>query len=151
WSSRVPARGRGGPTPSTPPTTADPRGSEMTRTHDPLTRATAAAALAVALLSLFVSLSDTSPARTQPAGAVAAKAKAKPKKKSKSKAMPLPSLKPKPYGILRLSKAKKFPSSVIPKVAAAKAADTLGGAKREDLALNCPGDTADLGTWCLQT
>ncbi|HEY6760004.1 MAG TPA: hypothetical protein VI318_10950 [Baekduia sp.] len=125
----------------------------MPTTHDTLTRAMASAALAVALLSLFISLSDNSPARGKPdalASAHVAKARAK-TKKSKSKLPKLPSLTPKPYGVLRLSKGKHFPASVIPKVAAAKAADTVGGARREDLALNCPGDTADLGTWCLQT
>jgi hypothetical protein len=120
-----------------------------TATYDPLTRAMAAAALAVALLALFISLSTNSTARTAPAQAQAAKARAKARKKTKS--MPLPSLSPKPYGVLRLSKAKRFPASVIPKVASARAADTLGGARRQDLALNCPSDTADLGTWCLQT
>lgn len=108
---------------------------------DPLTRMLAAAALAIALISLFVSLGGSSTA------APPTKAKAK-------KTVKLPksaSLTPKPYGIQRLTKAKKFPSKVIPKVASAKAADTLGGAKRTDLVLNCPGDTADLGTWCLQT
>jgi hypothetical protein len=109
----------------------------------------AAAALAVALLALFISLSTNSPARQAPAYAQAHAARAKARKRSK--AMPLPSLSPKPYGILRLSRTKKFPASVIPKVAAARTADTLGGAKRQDLALNCPSDTADLGTWCLQT
>jgi hypothetical protein len=104
---------------------------------DPLTRMLAAAALAIALIALFVSLGGSSSAAT--------------KKKPVKKALPAASITPKPYGLLRLTKAKKFPAKVIPKVAAAKAADTLGGAKRADLALNCPGDTADLGTWCLQT
>jgi hypothetical protein len=114
------------------------------QTADPVTRLLAAAALAVSLIALFVSLGGSSTAAPPPS-----KAKDKPKKTTK-----LPksaSLSPKPYGILRLSKSKKFPASVIPKVSSAKSADTLGGAKRTDLALNCPGDTADLGTWCLQT
>ncbi len=115
---------------------------------DPLTRMLAAAALAVALIALFVSLGGSSSAAPQSASAQAAKTKAK---KKATKKLPTASLTPKPYGLLRLTKAKKFPAKVIPKVAAAKAADTLGGAKRADLALNCPGDTADLGTWCLQT
>ncbi|HWI73588.1 MAG TPA: hypothetical protein VNT55_16645 [Baekduia sp.] len=111
-------------------------------TADPLTRAFAGAALVIALIALFVSLGDSSPAAP---AATAAKAK------KKTIMLPTASLTPKPYGILRLSKAKKFPAKVIPKVATAKAADTVGGATRQDLALNCPGDTADLGTWCLQT
>jgi hypothetical protein len=114
---------------------------------DPLTRVLAAAALAIALLALFVALGDNSSAAPQGATASAAKAKHKPK----AKKLPLPSLTPKPYGLLRLTKAKKFPAKAIPKVTAAKTADKVGGATRQDLALNCPGDTADLGTWCLQT
>jgi hypothetical protein len=110
-------------------------------TADPLTRLLAAAAMAIALIALFVSLGGSSTAAPP----------AKAKKKATVKLPQSASLTPKPYGILRLSKARKFPAKVIPKVAAAKAADTLGGAKRADLVLNCPGDTADLGTWCLQT
>jgi hypothetical protein len=105
---------------------------------DPLTRCLSAAALGVALLALFVALGGSSAAAPPPA-------------KKKTITLPSASLTPKPYGLLRLSTAKKFPAKVIPKVAAAKAADTVGGATRQDLALNCPGDTADLGTWCLQT
>jgi hypothetical protein len=77
----------------------------------------------------------------------------KPPAKQQSKAtkkLPAASLTPKPYGLLRLSKAKRFPAKVIPKVAEAKAADTVGGASREDLQLICPKETVDLGTWCLQ-
>ncbi|HET6506116.1 MAG TPA: hypothetical protein VFG42_04965 [Baekduia sp.] len=102
---------------------------------DPLTRLLAGAALAISLIALFVSLGSSSTA-------------------APPQTVKLPtaaSLTPKPYGIQRLTKAKRFPAKVIPKVAAAKRADTLGGAKRQDLVLNCPGDTADLGTWCLQT
>ncbi len=112
----------------------------MTTHADPLTRLLASAALAISLIALFVSLGGSSTA-APPAAA-------------KKKTVKLPknaSLKPTPYGILRLTKAKKYPASVIPKVAAAKRADTLAGATRQDLALNCPADTADLGTWCLQT
>jgi hypothetical protein len=108
---------------------------------DPLTRLLASAALGVALVALFVSLGGSSSAAPP----------AKAKHKTASATRPAASLSPKPYGLLRLSKLKRFPASVIPKVAAAKSADKLGGATRQDLALNCPGDTADLGTWCLQT
>jgi hypothetical protein len=112
---------------------------------DPLTRALAAAALGVALLALFVSLSGDSSARSGPPTAVAAKAKAK------HITLPAASLKPKPYGLLRLTKSKHFPAAVIPKVAKAKAADTVGGATRLNLALHCPKSSVDLGSWCLQT
>jgi hypothetical protein len=108
-------------------------------TADPLTRLLAGAALAISLIALFVSLGSSSTA-------------APPLKAKKTVKLPKnASLTPRPYGIQRLTKAKKFPSKVIPKVAAARTADTLSGAKRADLVLNCPGDTADLGTWCLQT
>jgi hypothetical protein len=111
-----------------------------THAADPLTRLLASAALAISLIALFVSLGGSSTAAPPTA--------------AKAKTVKLPknaSLKPVPYGILRLSKAKKYPASAIPKVAQAKRADSVGGATRQDLALNCPADTADLGTWCLQT
>jgi hypothetical protein len=59
------------------------------------------------------------------------------------------STKPRPYGLLRLNKHKKFPASVIPKVRAAKRADRLGGKRLKDLTTDCAPNTVDFGTWCL--
>jgi hypothetical protein len=59
------------------------------------------------------------------------------------------STKPRPYGILRLDKHKKFPARVIPKVGAAKRADRLGGKRLKDLTTDCAPNTIDFGTWCL--
>jgi hypothetical protein len=63
--------------------------------------------------------------------------------------MPGASTKPKPYGILRLNKRKKFPPSAIPKVRAARRADRLGGKRLRDLTARCAPDNVDFGTWCL--
>jgi hypothetical protein len=62
-----------------------------------------------------------------------------------------PSTKPKALGLLLLNKKKKFPASVIPKVGAAKNADTVGGVSAEDLTLGCDETTVDMGTWCLMS
>ena len=59
--------------------------------------------------------------------------------------------KPKAGAVLKLGKNKKFPASAIPKVAAAKAADSIGGLAAEDLQMSCDATTVDLGTWCLMT
>ncbi|WP_320671930.1 hypothetical protein [Patulibacter defluvii] len=67
-----------------------------------------------------------------------------------SKPMPkAASTKPRPYGILRLDRRKRFPASVIPRVARAKRADRLGTLRATDLQLHCPAETVDFGTWCL--
>ena len=63
--------------------------------------------------------------------------------------MPGASTKPKPYGLLRLNKKKKFPPSAIPKVRAARRADRLGGKSLRDLTARCAPDNVDFGTWCL--
>jgi hypothetical protein len=65
------------------------------------------------------------------------------------KSFPGASTKPKPYGLLRLNKKKKFPPSAIPKVRAARRADRLGGKRLSDLTARCAPDNVDFGTWCL--
>jgi hypothetical protein len=59
------------------------------------------------------------------------------------------STKPRPYGILRLNKHRKFPAKAIPKVRAARRADRLGGKRLRDLTTDCAPNTIDFGTWCL--
>lgn len=126
--------------------------------RDPVARLLAGAALVVALLALVFAMTGMSQARdagrvaTAPASAAAAPvdaAAAATKKKAKKKPMPGPSTKPKKYGILRLNSKKRYPAAVIPKVAAARRADNLGGATRVDLSLSCPPTSVDLGSWCL--
>ncbi len=58
------------------------------------------------------------------------------------------SARPYPGGVLLLGGNRKFPSSAIPTV---KDASELGGKKLEEVEPSCPGDTVDLGTWCLET
>jgi hypothetical protein len=58
------------------------------------------------------------------------------------------SSKPKAGGILVLGKNRKFPASAIPTV---NDASELAGKKLLDVEPSCPGDTVDLGTWCLET
>ena len=57
--------------------------------------------------------------------------------------------KPKAGAVLRLGPNKKFPASAIPKVAAARNADTVGGRSADSLTTSCNPESADLGTWCL--
>lgn len=59
------------------------------------------------------------------------------------------STKPRPYGVLKLNKHKRFPASVIPKVRAAKRADRVGGRTGAELMGKCAPTAVDLGTWCL--
>lgn len=96
---------------------------------DPHARTRGSAALIVAVLALVVATTGVATAA---------------KKSSTS-----PSTKPKPLGLLLLNKKKKFPSSVIPKVRAARDADSVGGRSADELALGCNEVSADLGTWCL--
>lgn len=58
---------------------------------------------------------------------------------------------PKPGAVLRLDKKGKFPARAIPKVASARAADTVGGKTDEQLTGSCDPQSVDLGTWCLQS
>ena len=88
------------------------------------------AALVVAVLALGLSMTGVSDA-------------------VRKKVFPSASTKPKPYGLLRLNKRKKFPASVIPKVRAARRADRLGGRRLRDLTTDCAPNTVDFGTWCL--
>lgn len=57
------------------------------------------------------------------------------------------STKPLPNAILVLGKNGKIPASAIPTVADAT---KLDGKTLEQLKPSCPGDTANLGTWCLE-
>ncbi len=51
-------------------------------------------------------------------------------------------------GVLLLGKNRKFPASAIPTV---KNASRVDGKTAAELAGNCPPDTVDLGTWCLDS
>ena len=57
--------------------------------------------------------------------------------------------KPKPKAVLRLDGKGRFPASAIPKVRAAREADTLGGRSADDLVVKCNAESVDLGSWCL--
>ncbi len=59
--------------------------------------------------------------------------------------------KPKAGAVLKLGKNAKFPAKAIPKVAAAKTADTLGPLTADDVQMSCDAITVDLGTWCLMS
>lgn len=57
--------------------------------------------------------------------------------------------KPKKHAVLKLGANAKFPSKAIPKVAAAKNADTVGRKSADELTASCSAEAVDLGTWCL--
>jgi len=57
--------------------------------------------------------------------------------------------KPRANAVLRLGKNKKFPAGAIPKVAAARNADSVGGRSSDELLATCNAESVDLGTWCL--
>jgi hypothetical protein len=59
------------------------------------------------------------------------------------------STKPRPYGLLRLNKHKKFPARAIPKVRSARRADKVSSRGARKLVGSCAPDTVDLGSWCL--
>ena len=59
------------------------------------------------------------------------------------------STKPRPFGLLRLDKHKRFPARAIPKVRSARRADRIGSRGRRQLVGSCAPDTVDLGSWCL--
>jgi hypothetical protein len=59
------------------------------------------------------------------------------------------STKPRPSGVLRLGKNKKFTARAIPKVRRARRADRLGSKRLRDLTDRCAPDTVEFGTWCL--
>ncbi len=63
--------------------------------------------------------------------------------------LPGPSVKPRPFGILRLDKRRQFPASAIPKVRSARNADRVGGRSAASLGLNCLAQAVDMGSWCL--
>lgn len=59
--------------------------------------------------------------------------------------------KPKANAVLKLNSKKRFPASVIPKVRAARDADTVGGVAAEALQEQCNTESVDLGTFCLSS
>jgi hypothetical protein len=94
-----------------------------------LSRHAGVAALVVAVLALAASLTGAADAARE--------------------AITGASTKPRPFGVLKLNKKKKFPASVIPKVRAARRADRLGGRTASQLTTKCAPTAVDLGTWCL--
>ncbi|MDO8188672.1 hypothetical protein Q5424_17240 [Conexibacter sp. JD483] len=124
------------------------------RRSDPVARLLGGSALAVAIIGCVFAMTASSPAapdRDAGPTAVAAARRTAKRRASKRRAPALPgaSTRPRPLGILRLDRSKRFPASVIPKIASARAADRLGGATRDALTLGCAATTVDLGTWCL--
>ena len=108
-----------------------------TRHHyDPVARLLGGAALCVSLLGLVFAMTGMGQAE-QPAAPAAAAAHAAAKQKTTKKALPGASTTPKKYGLLRLNAQKRFPAAVIPTVAKAKTATTLGGAKRSGVPTLC--------------
>jgi hypothetical protein len=107
-----------------------------------------AAAMAVSLIALV--LSSTLAAEAGQSLAVGAKAKPP---RAHAAAVLGHRLSTKPYanGILLLGHNRKFASSAIPTVASAKNATKLDGLTAEQVGGSCPPDTADLGSWCLET
>jgi hypothetical protein len=95
----------------------------------------AASALVVSMLALLFSVSGVGSAakRTTPKYPAAA------------------STSPKPYGILRLGKNRKFPAKAIPTVAKARTASRLGDLSPAQITTVCPANTIDLGSWCIQS
>ncbi len=59
------------------------------------------------------------------------------------------STKPRPYGILRLNRKKRFPASVLPKVRRARNSDLLGGRRASRYRDRCSAESVDLGTVCI--
>lgn len=54
-------------------------------------------------------------------------------------------------GLLVLGRNGKFPASAIPTVGAAVDAKRLDGKTAEQVVGNCPPNTVDIGTWCLES
>jgi hypothetical protein len=103
----------------------------FTAVREAVRRHTAAAALVIACVSLLASLTGAAgAARTAVFGA---------------------SSTPKPGAVLRLDKNARFPAKAIPKVAAARRADSVGSLRPADITDSCDAITVDLGTWCLMT
>jgi hypothetical protein len=126
------------------------------RRSDPVARLLGGSALLVAIIGCVFAMTASSPAapeggRPVAAAQAAARTRAGSRRGAKSRKAALPgaSTRPRPLGILRLDRRKRYPASVIPKVAAARAADRVGGATRDDLTLACPATTVDIGSWCV--
>jgi hypothetical protein len=128
----------------------DPDRSGAARPADPVARALGAGALLVAIAACVFAMTGSSPAAPEHRAAVAAPGASVAAARRRA-ALPGPSTRPRALGILRLDRRKRFPASVMPKVAAARRADRLGGATREQLTLGCPATTVDLGSWCLDS
>jgi hypothetical protein len=131
--------------------TLDPAGGGPSRRPaDPVARALGAGALVVATTACVFAMAGASPATSERAQAPVASAAARRRATGRRPAaLPGPSTRPRPLGILRLDRRKRFPASVLPKVAAARRADRLDGATRADLTLTCAPATVDMGTWCI--
>jgi hypothetical protein len=95
----------------------------------------ARAALALSVLALVVSATGWSHAAVS----------------AVQSALPGPSKRPRPFGILRLDRRARFPVRAIPKVAAARRADRVGGRTARQLLDDCNAQSVDLGTWCLMS
>jgi hypothetical protein len=67
----------------------------------------------------------------------------------RKRAFPGASTKPKPYGLLRLGKNKKFSPRAIPTVRRARNATRLGGRRLRDLSDGCAANAVEFGSWCL--
>jgi hypothetical protein len=129
--------------------TPDPAHSGGPGQRDRVARTLGAGALAVAVAACLFAMIGSSPAAPGGDGAVTAQTAAKQARPRRRARLPGASTKPRPLGILRLDRRKRFPASVVPKVAAARTADRVGGETADRLTLQCAPTTVDLGTWCL--
>lgn len=100
-----------------------------------LRRHASLAALAIASLALVVSTTGLADAA---------------KKRTKAKVTMKVSTKPRAGYAIALNRRRQLPASVVPKVRAARAADTFGGQTPEQATPSCAPTTVDLGSWCLQ-
>jgi hypothetical protein len=116
-----------------------------------ISKNTGSAALVISIISLIVASSGAADAaRRAIAQAVSGGAHAHKSHHSATLAIAGHRISAKPYpgGLLLLGGDRKFPAAAIPTV---KDARTLGGKNLEEVEPSCPGDTVDLGTWCLET
>lgn len=145
---------------------------------DPVARTLGAGALLVALLALVFAMTGSSSAAPEqpptagtaqsvigddgggsdrPAARPRGRARGRGRSRSgggrapKGRRMPGASTRPRPFGILRLDRNGRIPRTALPKVDAARTADRLGDATVGQLMLNCPADSVDLGSWCLDS
>jgi hypothetical protein len=67
----------------------------------------------------------------------------------RKRVFPGASTKPKPYGLLRLGKNKKFPARAIPTVRRARNSARLGSKRLRDLTDGCAANAVEFQSWCL--